>query len=461
MTVRTDSIRRTTIQSVRLPAHLARGEQGPAVKRLQQLLDKRGISPGPLDGLFGPKTERAVRAFQRRAGLEVDGVVGEKTWTKLFAADGARSKADQVGNALVAEHLATAPIRLGDADKATAFAKRMLRTAGHDAGSGVGFDARAVLALEAFQQARGLPVTGELEAASFSALREVQRRARRSGGQAFGLGQKGDKVLRAEQQLRHLGYGVGKVDGVFDADTAGAVKAYRADQLRGRRDGPVSGTLSEGLRGKLKSEVKATERLLQAVGFKRVRADGVVDGATTKALRAFEKKHQLGVDGEISGKDLKKLQSEAARLNGGQRAFDIAKRYLGWNASQIKVSGNEVGRAMFDWVPNNVNCANFVSGVLVAAGQLNRSQVNASVYGLMGVLDRDPQFQRVGSLKNAKPGDVVSMKTPSSEHVVMFAGWRNGRPLFIGSNNVNADGSQRISWTQPGYPILAIHRYRG
>ncbi len=186
-----------------------------------------------------------------------------------------------------------------------------------------------------------------------------------------------------------------------------------------------------------------------------------MDGATTKALRAFEKKHGLAVDGELSGRDLRKLGSEAARLDGGQRAFDIAKRYLGWNASRIKVSGNEVGRAMFDWVPNNVNCANFVSGVLVAAGQLNRSQVNASVYGLMGVLDRDPQFQRVGSLKDARPGDVVSMKTASSEHVVMFAGWRNGRPLFIGSNNVNADGSQRISWTQPGYPVLAIHRYRG
>jgi LysM repeat protein len=142
------------------------------------------------------------------------------------------------------------------------------------------------------------------------------------------------------------------------------------------------------------------------------------------------------------------------------KAFDIAKQYLNWNARNLKVSGNAVGRAMNDWVPNNVNCANFVSGVLQAAGQINKSQHNDSVTGLMRNLDRDKDFKRV-SLANAKPGDVVSMKTPGGHHVVMFAGWKNGRPLFIGSNNVNADGSQRVTYSQMRYPILAIHQYRG
>lgn len=143
---------------------------------------------------------------------------------------------------------------------------------------------------------------------------------------------------------------------------------------------------------------------------------------------------------------------------GSSKAFDIAKSYLNWNARDLKVSGNAVGKAMEDWVPNNVNCANFVSGVLQAAGQIKGSQHSNSVTGLMGNLDRDPHFQRV-SLANAKPGDVVSMKTPGGHHVVMFAGWKNGRPLFIGSNNVNADGSQRVTYSQMRYPILAIHHY--
>lgn len=145
---------------------------------------------------------------------------------------------------------------------------------------------------------------------------------------------------------------------------------------------------------------------------------------------------------------------------GASRPFDLARQYLGWNARDLKVSNNAVGRAMQDWVPNNVNCANFVSGTLIASGQLRQSQGSASVYGLMGNLDRDPNFRRV-SLQNARPGDVVSMRTPGGQHVVLFAGWKDGRPLFIGSNNVNPDGSQRVSYSQMRYPIMAIHQHRG
>ncbi len=145
---------------------------------------------------------------------------------------------------------------------------------------------------------------------------------------------------------------------------------------------------------------------------------------------------------------------------GTSKPFELARQYLGWNAKDLKVSGNAVGRAMQDWVPNNVNCANFISGTLIASGQLRQNQGSASVYGLMGNLDRDANFRRV-SLSQARPGDVVSMRTPGGQHVVMFAGWQNGRPMFIGSNNVNPDGSQKISYSQMRYPIMAIHQYRG
>lgn len=40
-----------------------------------------------MDGVFGPATEEAVRQFQGRHGLAVDGVVGPQTWAKLFGGD--------------------------------------------------------------------------------------------------------------------------------------------------------------------------------------------------------------------------------------------------------------------------------------------------------------------------------------------------------------------------------------
>jgi peptidoglycan hydrolase-like protein with peptidoglycan-binding domain len=62
---------------------LRRGSRGEFVAYLQQLLIAAGHDPGPVDGIFGPRTEAAVREFQQANGLQVDGVVGIQTWTAL------------------------------------------------------------------------------------------------------------------------------------------------------------------------------------------------------------------------------------------------------------------------------------------------------------------------------------------------------------------------------------------
>ncbi len=63
------------------PPPLRRGSRGPSVLRVQQALDM-DFSSGP--GVFGPKTEDAVKGFQRQKGLKDDGIVGAKTWGALF-----------------------------------------------------------------------------------------------------------------------------------------------------------------------------------------------------------------------------------------------------------------------------------------------------------------------------------------------------------------------------------------
>jgi peptidoglycan hydrolase-like protein with peptidoglycan-binding domain len=61
---------------------LAQGASGGVVTRLQEVLAQGAwqASPGPADGVFGPKTRAAVEAFQNYANLSKDGVVGERTW---------------------------------------------------------------------------------------------------------------------------------------------------------------------------------------------------------------------------------------------------------------------------------------------------------------------------------------------------------------------------------------------
>lgn len=62
---------------------LRNGSVGGSVRFLQKRLIARGFDPGAPDGAFGPRTDAAVRAFQRAKGLLVDGVVGLETWAAL------------------------------------------------------------------------------------------------------------------------------------------------------------------------------------------------------------------------------------------------------------------------------------------------------------------------------------------------------------------------------------------
>lgn len=56
---------------------------GKDVLALQRALVALGYAPGEVDGIYGPQTATAVRAFQLDHGLEVDGYVGPKTRAAL------------------------------------------------------------------------------------------------------------------------------------------------------------------------------------------------------------------------------------------------------------------------------------------------------------------------------------------------------------------------------------------
>ena len=62
---------------------LKRGMSCDAVEELQALLNAKYGYNLEIDGLFGPETEAAVKDFQAKHNLTVDGIVGKKTWKTL------------------------------------------------------------------------------------------------------------------------------------------------------------------------------------------------------------------------------------------------------------------------------------------------------------------------------------------------------------------------------------------
>lgn len=73
----------------------------PTIEEIQTALKNAGYYSGAVDGKLGPKSKKAIEAFQNENGLKADGKVGPKTWDKLKA---------HLNNPAAAAEVATAPI---------------------------------------------------------------------------------------------------------------------------------------------------------------------------------------------------------------------------------------------------------------------------------------------------------------------------------------------------------------
>ncbi|BCW89704.1 hypothetical protein sos41_28700 [Alphaproteobacteria bacterium SO-S41] len=104
------------------------GSHGDSVKVLQRLLAARAPHGGMVvDGRFGLKTHKAVRAFQRSAKLKVDGVVGPRTAEALDAA----YTLARIPNVLT-RHPKTKPLRPGQVQTALELIVATLQPRLHD-----------------------------------------------------------------------------------------------------------------------------------------------------------------------------------------------------------------------------------------------------------------------------------------------------------------------------------------
>lgn len=142
---------------------LAVGATGPAVADLQRRLLAQDLPVAGEESAFGARTEEAVRRFQERRGLLVDGICGAQTWSALVEAG------YRLGDRLL--YLRTPYLRGDD----VVDLQRRLGALGFDAGRIDGmFGPDTDRALRSFQRNAGLLVDGKCGLKSLTALQRLR-----------------------------------------------------------------------------------------------------------------------------------------------------------------------------------------------------------------------------------------------------------------------------------------------
>ena len=126
---------------------LKKGSKGASVVTLQALLNSRNKAGLVRDGVFGPRTEKAVKAFQKKSKLKATGKLNDATWAKLLPV----LKPGQKG----------ASVKAAQVELRAAGAKLTLTSK---------MDTKTVKAVKAYQKKKKISATGNVGPLTWAAL---------------------------------------------------------------------------------------------------------------------------------------------------------------------------------------------------------------------------------------------------------------------------------------------------
>ena len=358
------------MSSVSFAATLRRGSKGDNVLALQTGLFELGYYTGDLDGKFGAGTLKAVKAFQKAESLKVDGLAGTATQARLTELTGVvfeeedEEEEEDTGSSETSKTLFGGNYRTmqyGTGGSRVRILQRALLALGFNVTVDGSYGSVTHRAVKAFQTVVGLTADGKagkrtlqkLEgyfdedgnctsgpiAGNAPATPEVDPDAPTYGipERTLRFGDTGLDVKYTMQRLYDLEYYNKTVDEKFGAGMLKAVKAFQkkngltvdgvvgsktiavlfssgaldADDVVPNEDDEdeVVLPLKKGDRGDL---VKSVQTRLKELGYDVSKVDGIFGNATQAAVKVFQARNALTVDGKVGQRTMDKLFSSSA-----------------------------------------------------------------------------------------------------------------------------------------------------
>lgn len=303
---------------------LRKGQSHPDVKELQEALKKKGFfNYHTSTGYFGSITEDAVREFQMKHGLQVDGIAGPQTLNTLLSQMNGNNGGQQTSSSTPSSTSNSTILRFGSSGQAVRDLQEKLKAKGFYNHS----------------------ITGQYGRITTEAVREFQRANRLS------------------------------VDGIAGPQTLAALTNQAPAASAPQYNAPVQQTtvLRQGSRG---DAVRDLQRSLKDLGYYRMSVDGIFGAGTTTAVREFQRKMGLTVDGVAGPQTLNALNvnprpntSNGQSSSSGGHTAPSGNR--GATITNIVANASELIGTPYVWggtTPRGFDCSGFVQYVFAQQG---------------------------------------------------------------------------------------------
>lgn len=234
------SLMQTAVASQFIPATgVGRGDSGPLVTCVQQMLKATGYFHGPVSGFYGPMTEQAVLKWELESAGVGDGAITATTLVQMNCVPAQRPStppaspnpnATPRGGDRPHYNTRSSGLRRGDRGAQVVQLQQQLIAAGYFNGPVTGYyGALTEEAVMQLQQDYHIPIDGVASAHVWLKLAQKPDSVILSA-ETLRPGSQGSAVVALQENLRNLGYYTGPITGYYGQLTEGAVKELQLDR---------------------------------------------------------------------------------------------------------------------------------------------------------------------------------------------------------------------------------------